>query len=132
MLGVPPCPFCALDGERLVAEDDLVVAIRDGRPVSPGHTLIITRRHVRSLTEATAAEAAAILRVLGTTRAALDAELHPDGYNIGINDGVAAGQTIMHLHVHLIPRFTGDVANPRGGVRHCIPGQGCHSPSRPG
>ena len=118
------CPFCAIRRERVLAEDELTVTIRDGFPVSPGHTLVIPRRHVVSLFEASAAEWAAIWDALGQARVAVDRALHPDGYNVGINDGVAAGQTVMHLHVHLIPRYRGDVPDPRGGVRHCIPGHG--------
>ncbi len=118
------CPFCTLPRQRILDEDELTVIIRDGFPVSRGHTLVIPRRHVVSLAEASAAEWSAIGEALGRARARLDRELHPDGYNIGINDGVAAGQTVMHLHVHLIPRYRGDVPNPRGGVRHCIPGHG--------
>jgi diadenosine tetraphosphate (Ap4A) HIT family hydrolase len=82
------------------------------------------RRHVASLFEATEAERRALWQALGRARAALEREFHPDGYNLGVNDGAAAGQTVMHLHVHLIPRYRGDVADPRGGVRHCIPGRG--------
>ena len=118
------CPFCTLPRQRILDEDELTVTIRDGYPVSPGHTLAIPRRHVISLSEASAAEWTAIGAALARARAGLDRELHPDGYNVGINDGVAAGQTVMHLHVHLIPRYRGDVPNPRGGVRHCIPGHG--------
>ncbi len=118
------CPFCTLPRERILDEDELTVIIRDGFPVSPGHTLVIPRRHVVSLAEASAAEWTAIGEALGRARAGLDRELRPDGYNVGVNDGLAAGQTVMHLHVHLIPRYRGDVPNPRGGVRHCIPGHG--------
>ena len=125
------CPFCEMPPERVLTQDDLTLAIRDGFPVSPGHTLILPRRHIQSMVEATPEELAALLRTLGEVRKALDLEFHPDGYNVGINDGEAAGQTVMHLHLHLIPRFQGDVANPRGGVRHCIPGKGCYDAGRP-
>jgi diadenosine tetraphosphate (Ap4A) HIT family hydrolase len=123
------CPFCELPRDRVVAESALTVTIRDGYPVSPGHTLVIPKRHVASLTETTRDEQLALLDAIAAARASLDAELHPDGYNLGVNDGVAAGQTVMHLHVHLIPRFAGDVPNPRGGVRHCLPGKGCSCPA---
>ena len=124
------CPFCDPPRDCIVAEDELTLTIRDGYPVSPGHTLVVTRRHIGSMAEATPAELEALLRALADARAALDRERHPDGYNIGINDGAAAGQTVMHLHVHLIPRFTGDMPNPRGGVRHCIRGKGYYDPGQ--
>lgn len=123
------CPFCALPRERIFAEDGLTVTFRDEFPVSPGHTLVIPRRHVVSPFEASAAEWAKIWDALGRARGVLDREFHPDGYNIGINDDVAAGQTVMQLHVHLIPRYRGDVRDPRGGVRHCIPGRGYYRPA---
>ena len=107
-----------------VAANALAFAIRDGFPVSPGHTLVIPRRLVATWFEATREEQLAILELVDEVKARLDAELRPDGYNIGINAGVAAGQTVMHLHVHLIPRYSGDVADPRGGVRHLMPGKG--------
>jgi len=120
------CPFCHLAPERILIQDELTLALRDAFPVSPGHTLIVTRRHIQSYSEATADELSALLRTLAVVRTALDLEFHPDGYNVGINDGAAAGQTVMHMHVHLIPRFQGDVENPRGGIRHCIPGKGSY------
>lgn len=99
----------------------MAVAVRDGHPVSPGHTLVIPKRHVASLADITEHEAAALWSVLATARAQIQRELEPNGYNIGVNDGRAAGQTVMHLHVHLIPRFDGDRVDPRGGVRWVIP-----------
>ncbi len=118
------CPFCALPEGRLVDGDRLVVTIRDLYQVSPGHTLVIPRRHFSSFFDATIEETAAIHDALHCARIAIDEELHPDGYNIGVNVGEAAGQTVMHLHVHLIPRFTGDMEDPRGGIRHCVHGKG--------
>jgi diadenosine tetraphosphate (Ap4A) HIT family hydrolase len=115
------CPFCPPPADRVVASNDQAVAIRDGYPVSPGHTLVIPKRHVASLADVTPDEAKALWSLLGEARAQSDAELKPDGYNVGVNDGRAAGQTVMHLHVHLIPRFEGDRADPRGGVRWVIP-----------
>jgi diadenosine tetraphosphate (Ap4A) HIT family hydrolase len=123
-----PCPFCSLPPERIVAESTHTLTIRDGYPASPGHTLVIVRRHVESFFDATADEQAAILAAVTEAKLGLDAELHPAGYNVGVNVGVAAGQTVMHVHVHVIPRFTGDTPNPRGGVRHCIPGRGNYEP----
>ena len=95
--------------------------MRDGYPVSEGHALIIPKRHVQSFFELKAIEKAAVLQALDEAKEALDREFSPDGYNIGINDGEAAGQTVLHLHVHLIPRYKGDTEDPRGGVRHVFP-----------
>ena len=92
--------------------------------MGPGHTLIIPRRHITSIFDATVDEQHALLQGVAAAKVALDVEYKPDGYNIGINDGAAAGQTVFHLHVHLIPRFVGDTSNPRGGIRHCISGKG--------
>lgn len=121
MPGAEGCPFCALPAERIVHAHRLALALRDGYPVSPGHTLVIPRRHVASLAELSIDEACALWTLLNEARAALAEELHPDAFNIGINDGPAAGQTVMHLHVHLIPRHVGDRPDPRGGVRWVIP-----------
>lgn len=107
-----------------VASNALAFAIRDGFPVSPGHTLVIPRREVSSWFEATREEQLAILDLVDTVKAQLDATLAPAGYNLGINVGAAAGQTVFHLHVHVIPRYLGDVADPRGGVRHVIASKG--------
>ena len=117
-------PFLQLPPEAHVASNALAFAIRDGFPVSPGHTLIVPRRLVATWFEATREEQVAMLELVEVVKAQLDAELQPDGYNIGINAGAAAGQTVMHLHMHLIPRFAGDVPDPRGGVRHVIPNKG--------
>ena len=111
------CPFCTLPADRIVASNELAVVIRDGFPISPGHTLIIPKRHHGSFFEATADERNSMLALLDQARREIAIELSPDGFNIGINDGAAAGQTVPHLHIHLIPRFTGDCEDPRGGVR---------------
>ncbi|MCU0842523.1 MAG: HIT family protein [Thiobacillaceae bacterium] len=116
-----PCPFCHLDPARILAEDALTVVYKDGFPVSPGHTVVITRRHVATLFEASEAEQLALLRSLARARAILDEAHRPDGYNIGINQGPAGGQTVPHLHIHLIPRYAGDREEPRGGVRWVLP-----------
>lgn len=116
-----PCPFCAQPAERILLANPLAVAIRDAYPVSPGHTLIIPRRHVVSFFDTTEGERQSLLSLLDRARSALDTELNPAGYNIGINDGPAAGQTVPHLHVHLIPRYRGDTHDPRGGVRWIFP-----------
>lgn len=97
------------------------MVVRDAYPVSPGHTLVIPTRHIGSFFELDEAERAALLALLDRARGRLELEFKPDGYNIGINDGAAAGQTVPHLHIHLIPRYTGDRPDPRGGVRWIIP-----------
>ncbi len=114
------CPFCTLPANRIVKENDLAVLVRDAYPVSPGHSLVIPKRHIRSWFEATEEERQAMLALIDEAKVMVDAELAPNSYNIGINDGPAAGQTVPHLHMHLIPRFQGDVADPRGGVRWVI------------
>lgn len=99
----------------------LAVVIRDGFAISPGHTLVIPRRHVASFFDLTIEERSEIFSHLDHAKADLDEERLPDGYNIGINDGAAAGQTVLHVHIHLIPRYSGDRVDPRGGVRWIIP-----------
>ena len=115
------CLFCTLPASRIVIANELAVVVRDDYRVSPGHTLVIARRHVGSFFLATAKERDAILTLLDEAKAGLDAEYRPDGYNVGINDGNAAGQTVPHVHIHLIPRYTGDQDDPRGGVRWIFP-----------
>src|SRR5690348_14535506 len=117
-----PCPFCTLPPERVVARTASTLTFRDAYAVSPGHTLVIPRRHVEGFFDATRSELADLTDAILAARVALDREFAPAGYNIGVNSGRAAGQTVMHLHFHLIPRYDGDVPDPRGGVRHCIPG----------
>ncbi len=116
-----PCPFCVLDPARILAEDELSVVYKDGFPVSPGHTVIIPRRHFATLFEATPEEQAALLAALAQAKAILDERHRPDGYNIGINQGKAGGQSVPHLHIHVIPRYLGDKEDPRGGVRWILP-----------
>ena len=115
------CPFCALAPERIVHRTEHLYAIRDAFPVAPGHTLLIPRRHVVSLFDVTVVEWVELGQLLVEARAALRSEFQPDGFNIGVNDGPAAGQTVRHLHVHLIPRYCGDRPDPRGGVRWVLP-----------
>lgn len=116
-----PCPFCQLDPARIIDEGPLHRVIRDGFPISQGHTLVIPKRHVASFFDCNADEQAALLAALNTAKRNLDEILAPDGYNIGVNDGSAAGQTVGHLHIHLIPRYQGDQPDPRGGVRWIFP-----------
>lgn len=107
-----------------MAANELAFAFRDRFPVSRGHTLVVTRRVASDWFSATADERTAILALVEVVKKQLDEELHPDGYNVGFNAGEAAGQTVMHLHVHVIPRFKGDMDDPRGGVRYVIPSRG--------
>jgi diadenosine tetraphosphate (Ap4A) HIT family hydrolase len=116
-----PCPFCTLPKERVIDSNPHGVVIRDGFPISPGHTLVIPNRHIGSFFELTPDERQSLLDLLDAAKLVLDSELKPDGYNIGINDGPSAGQTVPHLHIHLIPRYNGDQTDPRGGVRWIIP-----------
>jgi diadenosine tetraphosphate (Ap4A) HIT family hydrolase len=114
------CPFCQ-PGARVVSGNELAAALRDKEPASKGHTLVIPRRHCASFFDLTEAELTACYALLREQRAKLLSEFHPDGFNVGINDGAAAGQSIEHTHWHLIPRYRGDHPDPRGGVRHVIP-----------
>jgi diadenosine tetraphosphate (Ap4A) HIT family hydrolase len=115
------CAFCSLPPARILLGKPLAIIVRDGFPISPGHTLVIPRRHVGSFFDLTSEERNETLTLLDQAKADLDIEFKPDGYNIGINDGAAAGQTVPHLHIHLIPRYEGDQSDPRGGVRWIIP-----------
>lgn len=115
------CPFCNLQPERIVEENNHAIWIYDGFPVSPGHSLIIPRRHVSSFFEVSTEERIAMLALLDKAKMTVDEKYQPNAFNIGINDGPAAGQTVPHLHLHLIPRYDGDVSDARGGVRWVIP-----------
>jgi diadenosine tetraphosphate (Ap4A) HIT family hydrolase len=115
-----PCLFCK-DPRGVSLQHELAYSARDTYPTSPGHTLVIPRRHVASFFELTAEEVAACMGLIKQEKTLIDAEFKPDGYNVGVNVGQAAGQSVFHVHIHLIPRYKGDVANPQGGVRHVIP-----------
>ena len=115
------CPFCPPKDHEVLHAHELAVAIKDSFPLTRGHSLVVPRRHVASFFELSGDERLAVLELLDLAKAALDKEYAPDAYNIGINDGAAAGQTVMHLHVHLIPRYKGDTDDPRGGVRWIFP-----------
>jgi diadenosine tetraphosphate (Ap4A) HIT family hydrolase len=116
-----PCPFCRITQERIVFANELAFVERDRYPLTKGHSLIIPRRHVRSLFDTSEEERLALFELLDRTKADIDQEFGPDGYNIGINDGAPAGQTVMHLHIHVIPRYLGDTSDPRGGIRWMLP-----------
>ena len=115
------CPFCNPQKDEIVLQNSLCYARYDRYPVNPGHLLLIPFRHIPTLFDATDAELAALLALVREAKTLLDEQFHPDGYNVGVNVGTAAGQTVMHLHVHVIPRYAGDVEDPRGGVRGAIP-----------
>jgi diadenosine tetraphosphate (Ap4A) HIT family hydrolase len=117
----PDCPFCA-PGEDVLASEH-AVARRDIHPVTPRHLLIVTRRHVADFFDTTPEEQASLLLLLRRARAWLQHEYQPEGFNVGVNVGEVAGQTVPHVHLHLIPRYRGDTPEPRGGVRGVIPGK---------
>lgn len=117
------CVFCDIDRE-MIAETQLSRAFLDNFPVTKGHTLVIPKRHVLSIWEMTSEEYADAFDLVRRVKDILQKEFDPQGINIGVNSGEAAGQTVFHAHIHIIPRYAGDVANPRGGVRSVIPGKG--------
>ena len=121
-----PSPFLRIPESEWHCANALCFAIFDSFPVSRGHVLVITRRVVSSFFECTQPEQAALMELVGEVKQLLDQQLDPkpDGYNVGFNTGTAAGQTVPHVHVHVIPRYSGDMADPRGGVRHVIPEKG--------
>lgn len=133
-----PCPFCDIDATRITHQNTHGFAVRDGFPVSAGHSLIIPKRHVGSFFDLSIEEQHGLLDLLNECKrdlsafhlCYLDINRHPErsegsnipsSFNIGINDGAAAGQTVPHCHIHLIPRYKGDVKDPRGGVRWVLP-----------
>jgi diadenosine tetraphosphate (Ap4A) HIT family hydrolase len=118
------CPFCNVPPSRIIAENELGFALLGKYPVSPGHVLVCPRRHVASFFDLTEAEMVAVFCLVRETKSRCDAQLKPLGYNIGVNFGPVAGQTVSHVLVHLIPRYDGDVEDPTGGVRNVIPGKG--------
>ena len=115
------CPFCVIADESVFLSSELAFAIHDGYPVSPGHTLVIPRQHVATLFELPRNVQLAMWDLVEQVRKRLVAQHHPDGFNIGLNDGSAAGQTVPHVHIHVIPRYAGDMPDPRGGVHWVIP-----------
>jgi diadenosine tetraphosphate (Ap4A) HIT family hydrolase len=126
------CPFCNIENSKIILANDHATAIYDDHPVTPGHSLIVPKRHIALFFEATREEQMAMLDLLAGMRELLlgsnpspppfaKGRSTPDAFNIGINDGAAAGQTVPHLHIHLIPRYAGDTADPRGGVRWIMP-----------
>jgi len=118
-----PCLFCT-DPQGVSLSNELAYSARDSYAVSPGHTLVIPKRHVASFFELTPEEVEACMALITGEKKLIDETFNPDGYNIGVNVGQAAGQSIFHVHIHIIPRYAGDVENPQGGVRHVIPNKG--------
>jgi len=116
--------FSAVPETDWMESNEHAFAIRDRFPVSPGHALVITKRVVPDWFSATSEERAALMQLVDVVKQRMDADHRPDGYNIALNAGAAAGQTVMHLHIHVIPRFKGDMDDPSGGVRHVIPSKG--------
>lgn len=121
------CIFCTIGKERVIDENLLAYAVIDTFPVSEGHTLIIPKRHEPDYFKLTGDERAACDELLERARARiLSSDASVEGFNVGINIGEVAGQSIFHCHIHLIPRRMGDTPNPRGGVRHVIAHKGCY------
>jgi diadenosine tetraphosphate (Ap4A) HIT family hydrolase len=123
---MPSCPFCQIiedESDRIVGANEHAIAVRDAYPLTEGHTLIIPKRHEGSFFKLSKLEQHAVLELLSAQRSLLAEKLGAQDFNVGINDGPDAGQTVPHCHIHLIPRHGGDVADPRGGVRWIIPGK---------
>jgi diadenosine tetraphosphate (Ap4A) HIT family hydrolase len=116
-----PCPFCDRQSLQIILENRNAIAFYDKYPVQRGHLLIVPKRHAATYFDATDEEIMAIHELVKKGKELLDHEYSPDGYNIGVNVGEYGGQTVMHLHVHLIPRYKGDIDDPRGGIRKAIP-----------
>ena len=113
------CPFCR--SRNIIIENELAYADHDTYPASPGHCLVITKRHVPEYFQASAEEKAAIWSLVDEMKTVIDKTHQPDAYNVGVNIGKTAGQSVPHVHIHIIPRYEGDVENPQGGVRGVIP-----------
>lgn len=115
------CIFCSPPKQQLMIVGEYAYSMKDEYPVSNGHCLVIPKRHVESIFELSDDELKDLYVVLKQTKDKLENDYTPDGFNIGINYKEAGGQTIPHAHIHIIPRYEGDVKNPRGGVRGVIP-----------
>jgi diadenosine tetraphosphate (Ap4A) HIT family hydrolase len=130
--GDPGCPFCCPREGDILVEHSLGYARYDRYPVSPGHMLCIPFRHTDDWFALSEEERLVLLRLVDACKAILDARFHPDGYNIGVNVGEPAGQSIPHVHIHVIPRYRGDVEHARGGIRGVIPHRRDYPPAAPG
>ena len=116
-----PCLFCHPKPEEIIAETEHALLIVDSFPVSPGHCLVIPKRHIQTYFDCTEEENKEFYELILHAKKHVDTLHAPDGYNIGCNNGLTAGQSVFHLHIHIIPRNKGDVENPKGGVRWVIP-----------
>jgi diadenosine tetraphosphate (Ap4A) HIT family hydrolase len=121
---IESCPFCNKKEEEKIFINELSFAVKDNFPVSRGHTLIISKRHTPDYFKLTAEERRDCWDLVQQVKEYLNNNYSPDGYNIGINVNEAAGQSVGHVHIHIIPRYKDDVSNPRGGIRNVIPGKG--------
>lgn len=123
------CLFCDKDNKKehkIILENDFCYARWDNFPVSKGHLEIVPKAHIDSFFDLTNEQLSQVYSLLIAVREIVQKQYNPDGYNVGINEGEAAGRTIHHLHIHLVPRYKGDVENPRGGVRNIISGKGSY------
>ncbi len=120
------CRFCdpIYQKEHKALENDLFFANFDGNPVTEGHMKVVPKRHIDSFFDLSDNEIKAAYDLIKEVKSMLDKKYHPDAYNVGLNNGKAAGQTVFHLHIHVIPRYFGDVPDPTGGVRNVIPEKG--------
>jgi diadenosine tetraphosphate (Ap4A) HIT family hydrolase len=116
--------FLDIPEDRVIYKDDYFFIIKDAFPVSPGHLLIISNEIRKDYFSLNIAEKERLIITIDIANKIIEKEYSPDGYNIGMNCGESAGQTVFHFHCHVIPRYLGDMENPRGGVRHCINGKG--------
>ena len=116
--------FTQIDPARIMYKNDSFFIIPDAFPVSPGHLLIISNEVKKDFFELSEKEKSDLNTTIDMAKTLVEKEHKPDGYNIGMNCGASAGQTVFHFHCHLIPRYQGDMENPRGGVRHCVAGKG--------
>ena len=116
--------FTSIEQSKILYKNDYFFIIKDGFPVTPGHLLIITNEVRRDYFDLSKEERDNLNGVIEIAKRIIESEFKPDGFNIGMNCGEAAGQTVFHFHCHLIPRYNGDMENPRGGIRHCVNGKG--------
>ena len=118
--------FREIAEDRIIYKSKYFFIIKDGYPVSPGHLLIISKAVRKDFFELSFHEKNEFPSIIEEAKKLIKKEYNPDGYNIGMNCGASAGQTVFHFHCHVIPRYKGDMANPRGGVRHCVSGKGVY------
>ena len=116
--------FLGISEDRIIFKDDYFFIIKDAFPVSPGHLLIISKELRKDFFSLDSVEKERLINLIDRAKGIIESEYSPDGYTIGMNCGESAGQTVFHFHCHVIPRYIGDMENPRGGVRHCISGKG--------